>query len=276
MARRALNWRGAYAPFPAVVKREPSGRDAACHNRCRMRLAAPRPRRAAATIALVFGLVGVVAAAGAALPPDLPAPHRARLEAIAQAASVSTHVAAEPFAVARPVIFQFLLDHPEFASRVTRVLKAARYRIWREADGLHLDDGWGAVGRFDIVYAVGGTRVMYARGVYQKRLLPDIHGEAVVMIAYDVRPGPEGKSLIAATVTGFVKLDSGLLSMATKLATPLARAKADREAKLLVKVFAKVSRAAEEQPAGLCHDLAQQPDVAPAELAEFRRLLGLS
>jgi len=57
--------------------------------------------------------------------------------------------------------------------------------------------------------------------------------------------------------------------------TPVARAKADREAKLLVKVFAKVSRAAEENPAALVQELAQQPDVMPRELAEFRRLLNV-
>lgn len=233
-----------------------------------------RLRRLATTTALFLVLACVVAAAGAALPPDLPAAHRARLDAIAQAASVSTRVDTEPFP-ARPEVFQYLLDHPEFATRVTRVLKVARYRIWRETDGLHLDDGWGAVGRFEIVYAVGGTRVMYARGVYQKRLLPDIHGEAVVMIEYGVRPGPDGKSLIAATVTGFVKLDSGFLSAATKLLTPVARAKAEREARVLVKVFAKVSRAAEERPAALVQDLARQPDVSPRELAEFRKLFNL-
>jgi hypothetical protein len=182
---------------------------------------------------------------------------------------------ADPFP-ARPEVFQYLLDHPEFATRVTRVLKVARYRIWREADGLHLDDGWGAIGRFEIVYAAGGTRVMYARGVYQKRLLPDVHGEAVVMIEYGVRPGPDGKSLIAATVTGFVKFDSGFLAAATKLVTPVARAKAEREARTLMKVFAKVSRAAEEEPAALVQDLAREPDVSPRELAEFRKLLNLS
>jgi hypothetical protein len=234
---------------------------------------APRSPRLVAWTALLLAFVSVVAAAGAALPPDLPMPQRTRLEAITQAASLSTRVEADPFP-ARPDVFQFLLDHPEFATRVTRVLKVARYRVWREADGLHLDDGWGAVGRFDVVYAAGTTRVMYARGVYQKRLLPEIHGEAVVMIEYGVRPRPDGKSLIAAVVTGFVKLDSGLLAAATKLMTPIARAKAEREARTLIKVFAKVSRAIDEQPAALLHELAREPDVPPADLAEFRRLLG--
>src|SRR3954471_19249381 len=149
-----------------------------------------RFRPLAASVAVVVAIASVVMAASAPLPPDLPAGQRARLDAIAQAASVSTRVDAEPFP-ARPEVFEYLLDHPEFATRVTRVLKVARYRIWRENDGLHLDDGWGAVGRFEVVYAAGGTRVMYARGIYQKRLLPDIHGEAVVMIEYAVRPGTD-------------------------------------------------------------------------------------
>ncbi|MBM4441680.1 MAG: hypothetical protein FJ027_14795 [Candidatus Rokubacteria bacterium] len=227
-----------------------------------------------AGIAVLLALVTLASAAGATLPPDLPAPQRARLDAVAQAAAVSTHVEAEPF-VGQPEVFEYLLNHPEFATRVTRVLRVARYRIWRQADGLWLDDGWGAVGRFDIVYAQARTRVMHARGVYSKRLLPDIHGEAVVMIQYDVKPGPNGRSLIAATVTGHVKLDSGLLSGLTKLVTPVARAKAAREAHTLVKVFAKVARAADESPATLCQDLAQQPDVSPRDLAGFCRLLSV-
>ena len=228
-----------------------------------------------AGVALLLALVTLASAAGATLPPDLPAPQRARLDAVAQAAAVSTHVEAEPF-VGRPEVFEYLLNHPEFATRVTRVLRVARYRIWREADGLWLDDGWGAVGRFDVVYAQARTRVMHARGVYSKRLLPDIHGEAVVMIQYDVKPGPAGgRSVITAAVTGHVKLDSGFLNGITKLVTPVARAKAEREARGLVKVFAKVTRAADESPATLCQDLAQQPDVSPRDLAGFCRLLSV-
>jgi hypothetical protein len=233
-------------------------------------------RRLAASAILVLCLTAVVTAAAVMpLPRDLPIGQRTRLEAIAQAAAVSTRVEADPFP-ARPEVFRFLLDHPEFATRVTRVLKIARYRIWREADGLHLDDGWGAIGRFDVVHATPRTRVMHARGVYRKALLPDIHGEAVVSIEYTVRPGADGTGLIAAVVTGFVKLDSGFLSVATRLATPLAQAKADREARGLVKVFAKVLRATAEQPAELLERLAREPDVDPGELAAFRALLDLS
>jgi hypothetical protein len=229
-------------------------------------------RRLVTSAALVLCLATLIEATNVALPPDVPEGHRARLEAVAQGAAVSTRVEADPFP-ARPEVFQFLLDHPEFASRVTRVLKVARYRIWREADGLHLDDGWGAIGRFDVVHATPRLRVMYARGVYRKRLLPDIHGEAVVTIEYAVRPAANGSTTIAAVVSGFVKFDSAVLSAATRLAAPIAQAKADKEARTLVRVFAKVSRAADERPAALVQDLARQPDVDPGDLAEFRKLL---
>jgi hypothetical protein len=231
-------------------------------------------RRVVASAALLLLFAGAVEATSLTLPADVPDAQRARLEDVAHAAAVSTRVDAEPFP-ARTEVFEFLLDHPEFASRVTRVLKVARYRIWREADGLHLDDGWGAIGRFEVVHATPSVRVMYARGVYRKRPLPDIHGEAVVTIEYGVRPAAHGQHLIAATVSGFVKFDSAVLSAATKLARPVAKAKADREARTLVKVFAKVSRAADERPAALVQDLAREPDVDPGDLAQFRKVLGV-
>src|SRR5205807_10158984 len=93
---------------------------------------------------------------------------RARLQEVAEAASVSARAAGEPF-IARPDVFEFLLDHPEFATHVTRALKLARYRIWRGPEGgLWLDDGWGVVGQFSVVYATSGTRVVYVHGHYQR------------------------------------------------------------------------------------------------------------
>src|SRR5207247_10842793 len=142
---------------------------------------------------------------GPSLPAEIPAAERGRLAAIAETASLATHAAGEPF-VARREVFEYLLDHPEFATHVTRTLRLARYRIWREPDGLWLDDGWGAVGRFSVVYAGNGTRVMHARGGYTHWLLPTIRGQAVVVIEYGVQPAGDGKSLISAAVTGFVKL----------------------------------------------------------------------
>src|SRR5205807_10595775 len=68
----------------------------------------------------------------------------------------------------RPTLFPYTTLFRS-AIHVTRALKLARYRIWRGPEGgLWLDDGWGVVGLFSVVYATSGTRVVYAHGQYQR------------------------------------------------------------------------------------------------------------
>jgi hypothetical protein len=227
-----------------------------------------------AALSLAPGLATAGAALVASLPPDIPAGDRARLERVADGASVSTRVETEGF-VTRREIFEYLLDHPDFATHVTRSLRLARYRIWRTPDGMYMDDGWGATGQFVVVQSVAGRRVMYARGAYKQTVLPTINGEAVAMIQYEVIPVGDGRDVVQATVSGFVKLDSGFLTFATKMAGPLAQRKADTEARRLMKTFAKVSRAIEDNPADVYERLRQRPDVPARELEEFGRLLNL-
>jgi len=212
---------------------------------------------------------------GPALPDEIPASERSQLIEVTENASLATHAAGEPF-VARPEVFVYLLDHPEFATHVTRALKLARYRIWRGPEGgLWLDDGWGVVGQFSVVYAASGTRVVYAHGQYQSGLLPSIRGQAVVVIEYGLSPAAERRSLISPAVTGFVRLDSKVVALAGMLAGSVATAKAEKEAKRFVKLFARASRAIEENPAHVHERVRQRPDVPPADLEEFRRLLDL-
>src|SRR2546422_8256723 len=51
-----------------------------------------------------------------ALPAEMPASERSRLAAVTATASLATHAAGEPF-VARREVFEYLLDHPEYAAR---------------------------------------------------------------------------------------------------------------------------------------------------------------
>jgi hypothetical protein len=227
--------------------------------------------------ALIIAGSGGMAGAGdpITLPPEVPEAARTRLRPVTDAPSLAVKAAGEPF-VARREVFEYLLDHPEFATHVTRSLKLARYRIWQTADGLSIDDGWGAVGTFELVHAAEGLRLMYARGVYQRRLLPDIHGQAVVLIDYDTQPAPGGRSTISTAVTGFVRLDSRILNAASRLATSVATAKGEKEARRLVKMFARATSAIEADPAGVYAKVRQSPNVPAPALEGFRRLLNLS
>jgi hypothetical protein len=236
-----------------------------------------RRHRLVAVVVLAT-LPALAAAAGAgrrpaALPAELPAPVRARLAGVVDEASLAARVEGRSF-VARPDVFEYLLDHPEFATHVTRALRTARYRIWRTPDGLMLDDGWGTVGSFEVVYGAPGVRVLYVKGEYRHRILPDIRGRAVVTIDWVAAAGPQGKTVIAPTVGAFVKVDGGgLASMARALAGSMAEAKAEKEASRLVRVFQKTTRILDDSPAAALETLRQRPDTPRRELEEFARLL---
>jgi hypothetical protein len=208
------------------------------------------------------------------LPDGVPDVERARVAQMAESADVATRVDAVPF-VARLPVFEYLLDHPEFATHITRMLRLARYRIWQTPRGLYLDDGWGGTGYFWVVYTGNGTRLMRARGEFKQTLMPTIQGEAVTMIEYEATPAPDGKSLIRSTVSGYVKLDSRFMAVAMKMASGAAQRKADLEARRLMKTFARASQAIDENPAGVYEQLRQRPDVPQRELEEFGRLLSV-
>jgi hypothetical protein len=177
----------------------------------------------------------------------------------------------EPYVV-RPEVFEYLLDHPEFASHVTRALRAARYKIWREAGSLWLDDGWGVKGTFALAHAEPGLRLMHAQGAYQSAL-PDIKGRAVVALAYKFQPAPQGRQQVATVLTSFVQIDSAVIRAIGRMGGSLVQKKADREARQLLRVFSKVSRAIEDNPAEVYAKVRAHPEVPRQELEEFRKLL---
>jgi hypothetical protein len=245
-----------------------------CHNRTVVGLRLSVRGVVLAAVVLTLGPAEAPAGAGPQLPAELPPAARARLQPVTDKASLAVRVDGQTF-IGRRDIFEFLLDHPDFATHVTRALRFARYKIWRTPSGLGIDDGWGTVGTFETVWAAAGHRVMYARGVYQHKILPNIQGQAVVAIDYDVAPAANGRSEINAGVSGFVKLDSRILAMASKMASSVARAKGEKEAKSLVGLFARTTQAIEADPAGVFEKVRQRPDAPARELDEFRRLLNL-
>ena len=227
---------------------------------------------AAVTAILVVG--PAAASRFPSLPAEIPPATRQRLASVTDSPSVASHVDGEPFR-ARRDIFEYLLDHPDFATHVTRTLKLARYRVWTVPGGFGLDDGWGTVGTFEIVYGAPGVRVMHAVGEYQQRMLPNIRGQAIISITYGATPSSDGKATIAAAVDSYVKLESKLLAATGRLARSVAQTKADKEGNRLVRLFARTTRAIEENPGAVWAALRDRPDVPRRQLEEFRRLLSL-
>ena len=169
----------------------------------------------------------------------------------------------------RPEVFEYLLDHPDFASHVTRALGLARYRIWRASDGLWLDDGWGTRGTFTLIYAARGLRLYHARGAFDQRFLPEMRGEAVAVFEYDFTSDGAGRTLVASRATGYLQVDNTFLRALGRIAAPFVQAKADKEAGKLLRVFARTSRAIEENPGEVYQKVSERADVPRQELERF-------
>ena len=235
-----------------------------------------RARRALAC-ALLLG-AGVLAApargaddkAAPALPLGVPTADKARIETVLANATVSTRVEIDPYSLRLDVV-DYLLDHPDFATQVTRALKLARYRIWRTADGLNLDDGWGVTGIMTPMYGDGGLRVIYARGRYEQSVLPDIRGQAVILLRYAGAPGSNGRPMLATSMEVFAQLDSTLLA---SLAGSIAKTKATSEARHVLRVFSRLSTHLNLRADEVLAELARRPEVSKPELEGFRKVLG--
>jgi len=208
----------------------------------------------------------------AALPRDLPQSERDRLSQVTEHVSVTARSSGEPFRV-REDVFEYLLDRPDFATQVIRALGIGRYRIWREPDGLWLDDGAGALVRFHVVYATRGRRVFFLDGRYHPGFVPAIHGRVVVILEYAIEPAANGKSLITPAMASFVRIDNALFDALTRLFTAIIAPRAARVTSRIVVDIARTARAIDEDPARVDAAVSARPDVPPRELTDFRRLL---
>jgi hypothetical protein len=97
----------------------------------------------------------------------------------------------------------------------------------------------------------------------------------VATLEYAFRLDSQGRTVVATAASGYVQVDNGVLNTLGKLAAPFVQAKADREAGLLLRTFARVTRALQERPVEVYHLVRERPDVPRRELEEFRRLLRL-
>ena len=239
-------------------------------SRSRRRVRALSCALALLAAALIRPAVGAGGEGVPALPSGVPSADLARIEKVLANATVSTRVEIAPYPL-RLDVFDYLLDHPEFATQVTRALKLARYRIWRTADGLNLDEGWGVTGLITPFYGDGGLRVIYARGRYEQSVLPDISGQAVILLRYANGPGPDGRPALATSMEVFAQLDS---AMVATFAGPIAKSKATSEGLHVLKVFSRLSTHLERRADEVLAELARHPEISRPDLDGLRRVLG--
>jgi len=175
----------------------------------------------------------------------------------------------------RQPVFDFLVEHPDFAATAGRILGIVKYRVVQERNGVFRgDDAHGATGTFELAYEEPGKRIYLARGTFVKRFLPTIYGRIVLVMAYEHRTDQAGEGLVMNDVRGYLRIDNRVLGTLARIAKPVVGPIVDRKVLRSFAAAAKLTEQASRDPAALYRTLEASPEINKRELAEFRKALG--
>jgi hypothetical protein len=208
---------------------------------------------------------------------DLPWAARAHVEAVLARSIFAQQITGIRFPSQEPV-YRFLLDHPDFAASLVRALRLGEYRVSPREDGYWGDDARGATGMIRVLYADDQRRLFHLDGRYERRWMPTIEGQILVLLEFRHEPDPSGLSMVEQSLTAHVRLDGGVATTVARILQALSRSAVEREVEKKVRRFfrtvARVSAWANDQPEQLAAALDGHPEVAPGPaLAAFQTLL---
>ncbi|MBI2555185.1 MAG: hypothetical protein HYV92_12410 [Candidatus Rokubacteria bacterium] len=173
----------------------------------------------------------------------------------------------------RKEVYDYLIQHMDFAADVARTLRVGKYRIRRTADGFEADDGRGAHGVLRPLYDDGDRRVFYLQGRYDPPILPIIAGRLVLVLETNHTLAPDGENYAEMRVAGYLRLDSVLAELIATVAQSFSEEVVKRKVKRFFRHVARVSRRAYDDPEGLIEELARHPELEAERVAEFRQVL---
>lgn len=173
----------------------------------------------------------------------------------------------------RKEVYDYLVQHMDFAAAVARVLREGKYRVRRAAAGFEADDGRGAHGFLKPLYDDGDRRVFYLQGRYDPPILPSIAGRLLLVLDTAHTKAPDGETYAEMRVAGYLRLDNALAEVIVTVARSFSEAMVERKIKRFFRHVAKVSRRAYDDPEGLVEELAHQPGIEAERVAGFRQVL---
>lgn len=203
---------------------------------------------------------------------------RRALEQIVRAPTLSREVKGLKF-WSRKEVYEYLLDHPDFAAAVARAFGLSEYQIVKDVkvvrasgDSYWGTDGTGATGHFRVVYADENKRVFLLDGTLNKKWLPTISARSVMVLIFEHKADGVG-SYVENDLYGYIRIDNTFVAYLAKLLRPIIGNMAHEKIKHILSVGATVSEMTYRDPAGFLKKLEESPELPRQEFDEFRRTL---
>ncbi|MGZ8421401.1 MAG: hypothetical protein ACXW34_00530 [Nitrospira sp.] len=132
-------------------------------------------------------------------------------------------------------VFLYILDHPVMAAALVNRLDFGLYKAELRGSGeFWATDGEGTEGIIHPVIQDDTTRVYFAQGSHDGRLLPKVTGKAVVLLRLHPVTDSHGIASIDSTLVAYLRLDNRFLSGILSLLRPLIGNVVNRQ---LIKAF---------------------------------------
>ncbi len=121
-------------------------------------------------------------------------------------------------------VYDFMLDHMVLSSALARRLGLAEYRIKRVGPAaFHGDDNQGAEGVVTLLYRDTTRRVYHMKGSHHGKFIPQISGEAVILLNYHVKTGADGREQVETRIATYSRIDNPVIATLVRLFHPLLR-----------------------------------------------------
>jgi hypothetical protein len=157
-------------------------------------------------------------------------------------------------------IYEYLLNHLDFASQLARALDLSDYVIERTGTGTYeATTPRGGRAQLRVVHADGERRVVLARGKY---------GQAVAVLQY-ASFDLGGQTYIVSDLYGYLRADNPILGVLLPLWSSLV----DRRVDQVFQSVARLSERAYEAPAAFYRTLLGHPELPSERLLEFGDIL---
>lgn len=170
-------------------------------------------------------------------------------------------------------VFEYLSTHPDFAASLARAAGLLKYTVERRGEAEYwVNDHDGLTAHFAILRAEPGRMVVYAKGKYKKGIFR-IPGRIAIVMQYSA--GKDSSSpYVQNTVTGYVRLDSGLFDALARLFRPAVRRRMDKRVTWFLGKANQLMTRLYEDPEAILQKLPSE--TWQAEAAHLRALLATS
>lgn len=175
-----------------------------------------------------------------------------------------------------PVLFNFLLEHPDVVVNIWRVLRLSDVQLTRVGEGVfRADDRSGTTGQLRLVYRGENLHVVYGEGRYDGPLLArPVKGQCVLVVRTEHTVQTDGRPLATCRVDAFLHVENVGVDVLARTFQPLLGRTADHNLRETAQFVTMLYQAAESNLEGIrqvadsLKDVSEEDRVRFAELAE--------